>query len=150
MNEVVELNPSFAPAEFGLAMVNGSEGDKKAAMRYFKQAAEHSGGRAFFLSSLAYGAARWGDRRTVKTILSHLMFRRGRRYVPYYDLGVTQLANGSHELALRSLVKAIAARDALAPWLGVDPRVSELHHAPEFQELLKQVGFHKSDSEPQS
>lgn len=144
--EVLELNPTFALAEFGLGMVCGTAGDKKSAMRYLKLAAEHSGGRTFFVSSLAYGASRWGDRRAVRTILSHLMFRRGRRYVPYYDLGVTQLANGNPELALRSLRKGIAARDAIASWLGVDPRITELHGSTEFQQLLQQVGFRKSET----
>ncbi|HLN97416.1 MAG TPA: tetratricopeptide repeat protein [Pyrinomonadaceae bacterium] len=141
LEETLELNPTFATAEFGMGMLCGWEGDKRGAIRFFQQAAEHSSGRAFYLSSLAYGASKWGDQGTVKSILKHLDYRRRRRYVPHYDLAVAQLANGNLDRAVQSIARAISSRDALAPWLGVDPRVQDLHSSPRFIELLGQVNF---------
>lgn len=141
LEEALELNPTFAMAEFGMGMLCGWEGDKQGAIRFFQQAAEHSSGRAFYLSSLAYGASKWGDQGTVKSILKHLNYRSRRRYVPHYDLAVAQLANGHLDRAVQSIARAISSRDALAPWLGVDPRVQDLHRSPQFVELLSRVNF---------
>jgi tetratricopeptide (TPR) repeat protein len=147
LEETLELNHTFALAEFGMGMVNGWEGNKKAAIRFLQQASEHSGGRSFYLSSLAYGASKWGDKRIVKTILSHLIFRKRRRYVPHYDLAITQLASGNLDRAIDAFGIAINSRDALAPWLKVDPRLQNLYASSKFGDLLRRANLSNPTSE---
>jgi hypothetical protein len=74
-------------------------------------------------------------------MLKELEEKRGRRYVPAYDLAIVNLGLGAIEESLDLLDHSFDERSSWLIHLGVDPRLAPLKEEPRFRALVARVGL---------
>jgi DNA-binding winged helix-turn-helix (wHTH) protein/Flp pilus assembly protein TadD len=136
LEDILELNPAFSGAYFGLGMVLGALDKASEAMKMFRRAVQVSGRKSFYLSNLAYAHSRWGKQVHARKILLELEQLATKRYVSSYDLAVVHASLGHEKEAVALLRQAVERRDAMVMWLGVDPRLAGLRSSGALQPLL--------------
>jgi tetratricopeptide (TPR) repeat protein len=136
LEDILDMNPAFTPAYFGLGMTNGVQGKATESLSMFRRAAKMSGGKSFYLASLAYAHSQWGQKRHARKILQHLLKLAHKCYVPYYDLALLHACMGNNDAAVEMFGKAVDNRDALVMWMKVDPRLEALRKQGALQNLI--------------
>jgi tetratricopeptide (TPR) repeat protein len=137
IEDILQMNPTFTPSYFALAMLRIAARDYSGAVNLFQQAVELSGMKSFYISSLAYAHACLGDEGKVRQILAHLYESSKQRYVSSYDLALVHCCLQEDDQAVAALEQALDKRDALVMWLHVDPRLTKLRNNPAMQQWSK-------------
>jgi hypothetical protein len=63
------------------------------------------------------------------------------RYVPGYSIALIYNALGEHDETLACLERGFEARDHKMNLLKVDPKWKNLHGDPQFDDLVRRIGF---------
>ena len=82
-----------------------------------------------------------GETAQARKILVELERARAHRFIPAYDIAVVRLGLGETAAALDWLDKAAAEHSGWMAYLKMEPRLDALRPLPEFEELVKRVGF---------
>jgi TolB-like protein/Tfp pilus assembly protein PilF len=93
------------------------------------------------LALLGYAFARSGDEAQARAMLQELLAASRSRYVSPY--GVAQLYNvlGEHDEAIAWLERGFDARDHKMNLLKTDPKWTNLHGDPRYEDLVRRIGF---------
>lgn len=139
--QVVQMDPNFAPVHFALRDVYELKGAFDEAVEEFRKGVALSGGREAMVEPLAQAFAQRGPQGYWhKRLDLALHGPKELRATP------TQIANlyaalGDKKQALEWLGKAYASRDDELVWLAVEPWHDGLRSEPEFVELVHRVGL---------
>jgi tetratricopeptide (TPR) repeat protein len=135
LKKTLELDPQHAAAHFYLGGIYGRQG------RYAEAIAEHRKGYEMTGGALVWAAgfmgcahALAGDRHSAMKILRG--FDEREAYVPPSTRAFVYLGLGEDEKAYGWLERAVEERDAMMPWIKVQPIFDRLHKDAQFQELL--------------
>jgi serine/threonine-protein kinase len=94
-----------------------------------------------YLAGLALDEARVGHRDTARVILSGLITRSKRQYVPPFSIGQILAWLGATDSAMDWVEKAFAERSNAMAYLAVEPANAPLRTNPRFQALLVRAGL---------
>ena len=90
---------------------------------------------------LGYAYARTGDTARARALLDELLAAAKTRYVAPYSIALIYNALGDTGETLAWLERGFEARDHKMNLLKVDPKWSNLHADPRFQDLVRRIGF---------
>jgi tetratricopeptide (TPR) repeat protein len=94
-----------------------------------------------YLAGLALDEARVGHRDTARVMLSDLIAKSGRQYVPPFSIGQILASLGAVDSAMDWVDKAFAERSNAMAYLNVEPANEPLRASPRFQALLVRAGL---------
>jgi TolB-like protein/DNA-binding winged helix-turn-helix (wHTH) protein/lipopolysaccharide biosynthesis regulator YciM len=139
--KVIQLDPRFAPAHYFLGASLAQEGRYDEAIAHLQTAKGLSQGASLMTAGLARAYAVAGRRDRALAELRELHQRAVHRYVSPYGFAQVYAALGDNSAALQMLDRAAAEHVFELMFLKVDRSFDHLRAAPEFQSLLKQIGF---------
>lgn len=93
------------------------------------------------LGILGYALARSGDTARARAVLAEMLAASQTRYVAPYGIALVYNALDERDKALEWLERGFVARDHKMNLLKVDPKWSNLHGDPRFEDLVKRIGF---------
>ncbi len=141
LEETLELDAGFAPAEFWLGLARQQQGQLEAAGAVLEQAIEHSGRSPMMVAALGRLHALRGETTAASAVLAELEAASRREYVPAYYIAAIHSGSGDRERTLDWLEHSRQARDNWLVFLGVDPIWDALRSEPRFTALLAEVGL---------
>lgn len=94
-----------------------------------------------YLAGLALDEARAGHRDTARVMLSGLIARARRQYVPPFSIAQILASLGATDSAMDWVDRAFAERSNAMAYLAVEPANAPLRANPRFQELLGRAGL---------
>ncbi|HWR36663.1 MAG TPA: winged helix-turn-helix domain-containing protein [Clostridia bacterium] len=131
----LELDPHFPPARTCMALAYLASGDFSKAVKEAEEAVDAAAGAPMLLGELAHARAVSGDREHARRLVMEICDIH-QSAVPSYHIGLTELALGETEEAMRWIERAWDERTQLVLFLNVDPRVEALRGNPRFEKLL--------------
>src|SRR5688572_521417 len=93
------------------------------------------------LGLLGYALAKSGDTEKAQAVLDELLAATKSKYVAPYGVALLYNALGDREKAFAWLERGFEARDHKMNLLKVDPKWSNLHGDPRFDDLVRRIGF---------
>jgi eukaryotic-like serine/threonine-protein kinase len=93
------------------------------------------------LGLLGCALAKSGDEAQARAVLEELLTASRSRYVSPYGIALIYNALGEHEETLAWLERGFEARDHKMNLLKVDPKWNNLHGDPQFDDLVRRIGF---------
>ena len=94
-----------------------------------------------YVAGLALDEARVGHRDTARVMLSSLIARATRQYVPPFSIAQILATLGATDSAMDWVDRAFAERSNAMAYLAVEPANAPLRANPRFQELLARAGL---------
>lgn len=131
--------PSFAFAEFQLALIDSAEGRWQDAIARYERVLPAMG-PILGGAPLGYAYARAGRKDDARRILDDLRRLSTVQYVPPVAFSDVAIGLGDRVLALAWLERALAVRDDFLTQVGVDHHHRELHGDPRFRAIMARVG----------
>jgi len=141
MKELLEEDPDFSTAHWGLGLVYEQKKMYAEAIAEFEKAGglEDSGPNNVASMGHVYSAA--GDRTSAMKALDKLKgFEKEGRLSPY-QLAVVYAGLGETDKAFASLDQALRMRSTLLTYLKMDPRFDSLRKDPRFDSLIHRIGI---------
>lgn len=136
----LELNPDFWIALLQLGKSYEIMGRYEEALGALRRAGETgSPTQAVSLSGYTYAIS--GRKQDAKRILSELLARRERTYVPPHNIALVYYGLGDTDEALKWLERAYEERDPHLVLLGAEPNWDSLRTDPRFTDLVKRLGL---------
>jgi tetratricopeptide (TPR) repeat protein len=137
--KALELDPNFAPAQWGLGWASIMEGNLSEAILELEK------GRAMaptplVMGWLGFAYATSGDRAKAQAVLHELNQTSSSQFFSEFSVASVYLGLGDKERALDLLQKAYEARSQWMIFLKVDKIFDSLRSDPRFIALLKKVG----------
>lgn len=142
--EMLALNPGFAPAHWNLGIVDMARGRYQPAIEALGRAVEYSGGMPSTLAALAYACARSGNEEQARAILAQLEQRREspeHGYAPPLLIAYVYEGLGQTEATFSWLERAIEERDGWLTNLATFPPFESVRDDPRFKDILRRVGL---------
>jgi tetratricopeptide (TPR) repeat protein len=140
IRKTLDLDPYFGTAHFLLGTVLAYQGKYSEAIEAQKRCLEMTGGLLQWAAgSLGYASALAGNRRAAGAILKE--FDKKQTYIPPSARAMVYLGMGEDEKVYESLRKGYIERDALLPWIKVEPTFDRLRGRPQFKDLLKRMNL---------
>ena len=132
-------NHFWSPFFSGLAYEQ--KGQLAPAIDRLQQASDRAPDSTYAFAGLAHAHGLAGDFRQARRMLKELEEKRGRRYVPAYDLAIVNLGVGAIEESLDLLDQSFDERSSWLIHLAVDPRLDRLKDELRFRALVARVGL---------
>lgn len=132
-------HPSFAFAEFQLALIASAEGRWDEAIERYERVLPAMG-PVLGGAPLGYAYARAGRVEDAKRILADLTRLSANQYVPPIAFSDVAIGLGDRELSLAWLNRALVVHDDYLVQVGVDHHHRDLHGDPRFQAIMARVG----------
>jgi TolB-like protein/DNA-binding winged helix-turn-helix (wHTH) protein/predicted Zn-dependent protease len=142
-DKVIQLDPRFAPAHYFLGGALARKGRYDEAIAHLQAAKDLSGGASLMSAGLARAYALAGRRDRALAELRELYQRAHHRYVSPYGFAQVYAALGDNAATLQMLHRAASEHAFELMFLRVDRSFDSLRVAPEFQDLVQQIGFPK-------
>ncbi len=139
--ETLEMEPSFSPAHYVLALAYEQLGKYDVACAAFGKIQSCVGNNSTALAGLAHVFAMAGQKVKSTAALKVLEELSRRRYVAPYSLALVLAGLGKVDQAFEWLEKSVECRDAWLVWLNRDPRLDNLRFDPRFSSLLRRMGL---------
>jgi eukaryotic-like serine/threonine-protein kinase len=139
--EAVGMEPNSADAHDCLGLSYLAEKKYGRAIEECREAVSVSGNDVIRAVDLAQAYAQAGHKRAARRMLNDWSARAKRSYVPPVFFAQVYVALGDKDHALTWLEKAYAVRDPYLVWLKVDPAFDSLRSEPQFQKLIRRLGF---------
>jgi tetratricopeptide (TPR) repeat protein len=144
-SKLIELEPSFHVAHWGLGWVQDRQSKFPEAISSFKTASELSGGGTEIIGGLGHAYAVSGQLDEVEKLLIELQQRSEERYVsPYYQaliyVGLAESDPAHKDKTIELLERAYEDRFEWLVHLGVDPAFDWLVGEPRYDALLGRLG----------
>ena len=141
LEKILEIESSFVPALYLLALNYTQKQMWTEATRFADRAVELSGRDSMRLCALGASLAAAGRRPEAEAIIKELAAMIPRRYVSAVETAYIYGALGETSLAFAWLEKALTERAWGMVLLRVDPRADPLRGDPRFPDLLRRVGL---------
>ncbi len=142
LQATVDLDPNHVLARMFIAMAYLEKNMYAEAIAHAQVAIERTRRRLSDpLSILGYALAKSGDVVQAQTVLDELVTASRSRYVSAYAVARIFHGLGKHDEAFEWLERAFEANDHKINLLKVDPKWSNLHGDPRFEDLVRRVGF---------
>ena len=143
--EYAERLPSIISNHFWSPFFSGlayeQKGQLAPAIDRLQQASDRAPDSTYAFAGLAHAHGLAGDLGQARRMLKELEEKRGRRYVPAYDVAIVNLGLGAIEESLDLLDHSFDERSSWLIHLGVDPRLAPLKEEPRFRALVARVGL---------
>ena len=143
LKKIVEEEPDFSVAHWGLGLAFEQKERFEEAISELRKAVAVSGGNLSLMAALGHAYAVSGRRELATKILQELKQLSKQKYVPAYAIAEIHAGLGENDLALHWLEKAREERSYYMLLLKVDPRLESLRSEPRFQALLRRMNFPK-------
>lgn len=137
--DALRKHPSFALAEFELALIDSAEGRWHDAIARYERVLPAMG-PILGGAPLGYAYARAGRTDDAQRILDDLRRLGTTQYVPPIAFSDVAIGLGDRELSLAWLGRAVAVHDDFITQVGVDHHHRDLHGDPRFQAIMARVG----------
>ena len=137
----LEWEPNSAGAYDCIGSSFVAEGQYEKAIPACRQAVTISGRAPSRLVGLAQAYALAGQENEAQKINRELRELSKNRYVPSYLFAKIEIALGNKKEALSRLEEALANGDSFLPWMKVEWSFDRLRGDPQFEDLLRRVGF---------
>jgi serine/threonine protein kinase/Flp pilus assembly protein TadD len=145
----VEMDPSFYPTRFYLALAYEQRGRLSDAASELQQAAILSNNSTLMMASLGRVLAVWGKEEEARNILRELAELAGRSYVSQVFVAAIFAGLEEKDQALACLDKAYEQRCSWLPrCLMTDPRLDSLRNETRFQNLICRMESPQSAQPP--
>jgi adenylate cyclase len=141
LRRTIGLDPDYAIAHWLLGGTYVFEARVAESLTHFERAVELSGGNSWFLSSLGWAYARFGDENRARQILAVLEERSQREYVRPFGFAMVHLGLDEKDEALDFLEQAFEERDPDMVNLHFHPVWDDLRSDPRFIDLVARVGI---------
>jgi tetratricopeptide (TPR) repeat protein len=139
---VLENDAHFWAALLFLGLCQLAAGLVEAALDSLRAAVQFSADAPMAVAGLGHALASLDNRDEAAELLSFLVSRSAREYVPSFWLALLCSGLGEREQALSYLARALEERSPALPfWLAVESRLDPLRQEPRFQQLLQRVGL---------
>jgi TolB-like protein/DNA-binding winged helix-turn-helix (wHTH) protein/Tfp pilus assembly protein PilF len=139
--KVLEMDPNFVPAHFGLAKVYEGKKMWPEAIKELQTAVDLSQDSARALAALAYGLGLAGRRTEARKIVDSLEELSAKKYVSSYEMAEALVAIHDYDAALRYLEKSYRDHESQIPLLNVTIALYPLHSDPRFIQLVRRAGL---------
>jgi serine/threonine-protein kinase len=139
--KVLEMDPTFVRAIRWSGVALEQEHRYDEAIAAFERASALDPKSSVNVAALAHAAAAAGDRRQALRLLSELLARSKRTYVPAIDIAIAQIGVANRDTAFEWLQRAFDDGSIWNAWIDLDPRYDELRSDPRFDNLLERLGL---------
>jgi TolB-like protein/Tfp pilus assembly protein PilF len=139
LQKAVEFDSGSALAHAFLGYISMYTSQYERAIEEMREGIRLSQSASAVVASLGEVYAAAGKRDEAQRILDNLHQLSHHQYVSAYPVARTYMALGEKEEALRWLETAYAEHSAMMMLVKVDPRFSELHSDPRFQDILRRM-----------
>jgi TolB-like protein/Tfp pilus assembly protein PilF len=133
----LELDPDFALAHQGLGRAYLQKGMRREAIEHIEKAVDLAPNAPAMRAALAHAYGVTGKREEARAVLTDLLERERRGYVPATSIAVVCLGLDEHDRALEWLEKAYQDRDDGLLLMKVHPIYDSVRTNPRFQNLLR-------------
>jgi len=137
----LELTPNDESAHGCASYSYLGQGQYVKAIEEARKASALSGGAAVWRVLLGRAYVQSGNKNQTREIVSELLNRSRKTYVPPTFLAVVYASLGENEKAFQWLDKAYAERDLYMAWIKVDPAFDALRADDRFKNLTKRMKF---------
>jgi adenylate cyclase len=139
LRKTLAIDPTFFYAHYNLGVALQLKGDLSAAISEYEKAWQLSGDSLVMaLLGAAKGLA--GDKNAAEQALKNLDRTAQNQETDEYSRALLFLSLNNKEEALRSIERAVAARDGSSlTWIKVDPLLDPLRGDPRFEALVQKV-----------
>lgn len=144
-DRAIAFDPNFARAYWNAAWSYGQLGRPEEMLHAIETCVALADYPAY-RAALCYACARNGEIDRARALLEAL--RGGTAYVSRYWLAVAELANGEEAAALRSLERAVAAREWFLITARLEPLFDGIRHLRSFQSVLAGVRPASTGNQP--
>jgi TolB-like protein/DNA-binding winged helix-turn-helix (wHTH) protein/Flp pilus assembly protein TadD len=138
---VLEMEPNFLPARWGLGMCYLAKSMFSQAIVELKGGVSVSGESPTMMAGLAQAYALAGSRSKSKKLLRELEDLSKRRYVPSFDMAAVYLSLGEADRAFACFQRAYTERGVYLVYLNADPRFTGERRDARLQSIVTQVGL---------
>lgn len=138
---VLELDPTSAVGHEYLGLAYLGKQNYQQAISELRQAADLSGGVPEETAELSFAYAASGNPAEARKALTKLIDQSRHEYVPAFTMAVAYTGLHDNRQAISYLQKAYEERCDLMPTIKVSPLFDSLQAEPDFQMLLKRIGF---------
>lgn len=145
LRKTLAIDPTFFYAHYNLGIALQLKGDLSGAIAEYEKARQLSyDSLVLALLGAAKGLA--GDKNAAEQALKELDQTAQSQGVDEYSRALLFLGMNNKEKALRSIERAVAARDGSSlTWIKVDPQLDSLRGDPHFEALVQKVVGPKSE-----
>jgi tetratricopeptide (TPR) repeat protein len=138
--KVLRTDPHFWAALLFLGQCHDCMKQYSKAVSELKAASDYSGGAPLAVASLGHALGRTGAEGEAESLLSGLMTKTSRDYVPKYCLSLVSCGLAKYDDAIKYLEGAQLERSpAIALWIRGEPRLDPLRNQLRFHQLLKNM-----------
>ena len=141
LQRIIALEPNFAFGHFFASSAYIEKGMFPEAIAEARKAIELNGANSQTTGFLGYALAKSGKTAEARAELEGLLKRSTERYVPPYHIALIYNGLGERAETLAWLERGYKERDAKMVFLKVEPKWNNLRGDPQFQDLLRRVGF---------
>jgi DNA-binding winged helix-turn-helix (wHTH) protein/tetratricopeptide (TPR) repeat protein len=138
--KTLEMGPNFYRARLLLGIAYGQKGAFPEAIAEFHRASELQD-TPVLSGFLGYAYAMAGRNKEALRLLSDLLEKSKRTYVPSYSLALIYIGLGQRDEALEWLGKACVEHSHWRGWLQLTPELDSLRLDPQFAELVQRAAF---------
>jgi Flp pilus assembly protein TadD len=138
---VLDVDPTFLRAHWGLGLAAAAAGQYDLALPELQKAVELSGRGAAYLCSLGYVYATSERRNEASRIVDELVESSRVRYVPASSVAVVLTGLGEKDQAMAWLERADRERDPWVTTLNTNFMFDPIRSDPRFQSLAHRVGL---------
>jgi TolB-like protein/Tfp pilus assembly protein PilF len=139
--ETLRMDPSFGISYGYLGQAELEKGHYDAAIEALRKSVSLEPGSLTRKAELANAYFRTGRQAEAQEIVEEFRHLEGNRYVPSYDWAMIYAGQRDKEQTMKSLEQSYEERSARLANLGVHPQFMFLHGNPEFEALLKKIGY---------
>jgi serine/threonine-protein kinase len=148
LRKTVVIDPTFFYAHYNLGIALQLKGDLSAAISEYEKAKQLSYD-SFTIALLGAAKGLAGDKKAVEQALKEVDQIFQSQDVDEYSRALLLMGLNDKEEALRSVERAVAARDGSSlTWIKVDPLLDPLRRDPRFEALVQKVIAPKSEPQP--
>jgi TolB-like protein/Tfp pilus assembly protein PilF len=139
--KTLEMEPHFSPAHHTLGLAYLQLGRYEESITQLHRALDGSHGNPAPLAALGHAHARAGNPGGARGVLGAMAELSRHNYVSAYLSALVYTGLGEVQLAFDSLERAVRERDSWLVWLKTEPRLDALRSSPQFNDLLRHLGF---------
>ena len=140
-SNVIESEPTFAPAYYYIGLSYEQLGAYDTAIDNLNRAVDISGRGTMFVAALGHCLGLSGHRDRASHLLAELEERSRDRYVSPHNAMLVHLGLGEQREALIWLERALDERNGALWMAAAEPRFDALRSAPQFHEMLGSHGL---------
>jgi serine/threonine protein kinase/tetratricopeptide (TPR) repeat protein len=141
LQRVIALEPNFAFGHFFASSAYIEKGMFAEAITEARKAIDLNGANSQSIGFLGYALAKSGKTAEARAELEGLLKRSTEHYIPPYHIALIYNGLGERAETLAWLERSYNERDPKLVFLKVEPKWNNLRGDPQFQDLLRRVGF---------